>query len=301
MMNNNIRRVLNIIKESRKIQILTCSGLVVSVGLGVGLYTTLNNNEKANDKKQDIVNSENLVSSENEVQEKPNNMEIVGENNINDNNDSTTSDNIINNTTSNESSSKGESVGSTNKPNNGTSTNKPNNGTSTSKPNNGTSTSKPNNGTSTSTSTSKPNNGTSTNKPNNGTSTNKPNNGTNIPNGYNAEMTNYVNSLILNRYNGVKTSYFDSILDDMVKGKKSTSQVKSMLKGYQWEEGSPTQLGEVARVTAQVYKAKNKDDIGLPIIRDSFRYWKAKVHYNNGEYTVAILGIAMYDIELPSN
>ncbi len=114
-------------------------------------------------------------------------------------------------------------------------------------------------------------------------------------------MTNYVNSLILNRYNGVKTSYFDSILDDMVKGKKSTSQVKSMLKGYQWEEGSPTQLGEVARVTAQVYKAKNKDDIGLPIIRDSFRYWKAKVHYNNGEYTVAILGIAMYDIELPSN
>ena len=120
-MNNNIRRVLNIIKESRKIQILTCSGLVVSVGLGVGLYTTLNNNEKANDKKQDIVNSENLVSSENEVQEKPNNMEIVGENNINDNNDSTTSDNIINNTTSNESSSKGESVGSTNKPNNGTS------------------------------------------------------------------------------------------------------------------------------------------------------------------------------------
>ena len=291
-MNNNIRRVLNIIKESRKIQILTCSGLVVSVGLGVGLYTTLNNNEKANDKKQDIVNSENLVSSENEVQEKPNNMEIVGENNINDNNDSTTSDNIINNTTSNESSSKGESVGSTNKPNNGTSTSKPNNGTSTS-----TSTSKPNNGTS----TSKPNNGTSTNKPNNGTSTNKPNNGTNIPNGYNAEMTNYVNSLILNRYNGVKTSYFDSILDDMVKGKKSTSQVKSMLKGYQWEEGSPTQLGEVARVTAQVYKAKNKDDIGLPIIRDSFRYWKAKVHYNNGEYTVAILGIAMYDIELPSN
>ena len=269
-MNNNIRRVLNIIKESRKIQILTCSGLVVSVGLGVGLYTTLNNNEKANDKKQDIVNSENLVSSENEVQEKPNNMEIVGENNINDNNDSTTSDNIINNTTSNESSSKGESVGSTNKPNNGTSTNKPNNGTSTS-------------------------------KPNNGTSTSKPNNGTNIPNGYNAEMTNYVNSLILNRYNGVKTSYFDSILDDMVKGKKSTSQVKSMLKGYQWEEGSPTQLGEVARVTAQVYKAKNKDDIGLPIIRDSFRYWKAKVHYNNGEYTVAILGIAMYDIELPSN
>ena len=251
-MNNNIRRVLNIIKESRKIQILTCSGLVVSVGLGVGLYTTLNNNEKANDKKQDIVNSENLVSSENEVQEKPNNMEIVGENNINDNNDSTTSDNIINNTTSNESSSKGESVGSTN-------------------------------------------------KPNNGTSTSKPNNGTNIPNGYNAEMTNYVNSLILNRYNGVKTSYFDSILDDMVKGKKSTSQVKSMLKGYQWEEGSPTQLGEVARVTAQVYKAKNKDDIGLPIIRDSFRYWKAKVHYNNGEYTVAILGIAMYDIELPSN
>ena len=288
MMNNNIRRVLNIIKESRKIQILTCSGLVVSVGLGVGLYTTLNNNEKANDKKQDIVNSENLVSSENEVQEKPNNMEIVGENNINDNNDSTTSDNIINNTTSNESSSKGESVGSTNKPNNGTSTSKPNNGTSTNKPNNGTS-------------TNKPNNGTSTNKPNNGTSTNKPNNGTNIPNGYNAEMTNYVNSLILNRYNGVKTSYFDSILDDMVKGKKSTSQVKSMLKGYQWEEGSPTQLGEVARVTAQVYKAKNKDDIGLPIIRDSFRYWKAKVHYNNGEYTVAILGIAMYDIELPSN
>ena len=287
-MNNNIRRVLNIIKESRKIQILTCSGLVVSVGLGVGLYTTLNNNEKANDKKQDIVNSENLVSSENEVQEKPNNMEIVGENNINDNNDSTTSDNIINNTTSNESSSKGESVGSTNKPNNGTSTSKPNNGTSTSKPNNGTS-------------TSKPNNGTSTSKPNNGTSTSKPNNGTNIPNGYNAEMTNYVNSLILNRYNGVKTSYFDSILDDMVKGKKSTSQVKSMLKGYQWEEGSPTQLGEVARVTAQVYKAKNKDDIGLPIIRDSFRYWKAKVHYNNGEYTVAILGIAMYDIELPSN
>ena len=287
-MNNNIRRVLNIIKESRKIQILTCSGLVVSVGLGVGLYTTLNNNEKANDKKQDIVNSENLVSSENEVQEKPNNMEIVGENNINDNNDSTTSDNIINNTTSNESSSKGESVGSTNKPNNGTSTSKPNNGTSTSKPNNGTS-------------TNKPNNGTSTSKPNNGTSTSKPNNGTNIPNGYNAEMTNYVNSLILNRYNGVKTSYFDSILDDMVKGKKSTSQVKSMLKGYQWEEGSPTQLGEVARVTAQVYKAKNKDDIGLPIIRDSFRYWKAKVHYNNGEYTVAILGIAMYDIELPSN
>ena len=109
-------------------------------------------------------------------------------------------------------------------------------------------------------------------------------------------MTNYLNSSLLNRYNGTKTSYFDGLLNDMVTGRKSASTVSNLLQGYQWEENGERHLGEVSKVTAQVYKAKDKESIGSQIIRDGFKYWKGKVYYSNGEYTVAILGIEMYDI-----
>ena len=305
-MNKKLQGFLELIKASKKAQlILACSVFVTVAGATYGVSLLGNKTEMESNKNvSSIIQSQNEEDLNDDLEENADLENLEEDSNSNSTDDSKENSNNTSKPNSNNSSSN---TSKPNSNNNSSNTNKPNSNNSSSN------TSKPNSNNSSS-NTSKPNsnnNSSNTNKPNdnNSSNTNKPNdnnnnnndNKPNIANGYNAEMTNYVNSIIRNRYTGTKTSYFDQLLKDLVTGSKSTSQVSSMLEGYQWEENGELELSEVASKSVQVFTVKDKSEIEPKIKRGNYRYWKAQVYYNNGVYTVAILGIEMMDIVINPN